>query len=192
MVRSKCIRRLDFQVGVYLSVDVFGCHMADIPRPQRRQAVMTPAVLELQKHRVDFKLHQYDNAVHRGYAAEAAEALGIAPERVFKTLITQDQSGQFYVAIVPTSSSLNIKKLAQATGQKKMQMADQTRAERTTGYVKGGISPFGQKNRLPTFVHRSLNEFATVHVSGGRRGLEIELAPSSLIRICAATETDLC
>lgn len=153
---------------------------------------MTPAVYALKKSGRHFLLHSYDSEVGHGYAQEAAEALHIAPERVFKTLVVQDQNNALYVALVPTSQQLNLKMLAAAVRTKKTRLADQVAAERSTGYLKGGISPFGQKAILPTVVDLSANQFSTIFVSGGRRGLEIEIAPADLVHLCDALTANLC
>ena len=152
---------------------------------------MTPAVLALEKSKVSFKLHQYLNSVRQDFALEAATAFNVDAWRVFKTLITQDNAGHLYVAIVPTPLNLNLKKMAQACACKKMRMADVAQAERATGYLKGGISPFGQKTILPTYIDRSINQFDTIHVSAGKRGLEVELSPESLTRLCSGQVADL-
>jgi len=117
---------------------------------------------------------------------EAAEALGLDPATVFKTLVA-DVDGKLTVAIVGVGKQLDLKALASAVGAKKAQMADVKQAERTTGYVAGGISPLGQRKRLPTVLDASALDHPSIHVSGGRRGLEIELAPADLQRLTNAT-----
>ena len=117
---------------------------------------------------------------------EAAEALGLDPATVFKTLVA-DVDAQLTVAIVPVQRQLDLKALAAAAGAKKAQMADVKQAERTTGYVAGGISPLGQRKQLPTVLDDSALAHPAIHVSGGRRGLEIELAPADLQRLTNAT-----
>ena len=119
------------------------------------------------------------------YGLEAAEALGVPPERVFKTLLAE-VDGRLWVAVVPVTGQLDLKALAAAAGGKKAAMADAGDAERATGYVVGGISPLGQRKRLPTVVDASALDHATVHVSGGRRGLEVELAGADLVRLTGA------
>jgi len=116
---------------------------------------------------------------------EAAEALGVPPERVFKTLLA-DVDGDLVVAIVPVCGSLDLKAVASAHGGKRAGMAASAAAERATGYVVGGISPFGQRKRLPTIVDVTAMEHATVYVSAGKRGLDIELAPTDLVRLTGA------
>jgi Cys-tRNA(Pro)/Cys-tRNA(Cys) deacylase len=117
---------------------------------------------------------------------EAAEALGLEPATVFKTLVA-DVDGKLTVAIVPVEHQLDLKALAAALGAKKAQMADVKAAERTTGYVAGGISPLGQRRALPTLIDSSATGHATIYVSAGRRGLEIELAPGDLQELTGAT-----
>jgi Cys-tRNA(Pro)/Cys-tRNA(Cys) deacylase len=153
---------------------------------------MTPAIKELESANVEFTVHRYDNQVAHGYAEEAASSLGINPATVCKTLVTEDQQQNLYVAIVPATQHLNLKKLAAIVGAKKMKMADPTLAERSTGYLTGGISPLGQKTRLPTYAHISLTQFTKINVSGGRRGLEIELSANNLIELCSAHVADIC
>ena len=130
-----------------------------------------------------FATHTYaHDPKHESYGLEAAEALGLDPAAVFKTLVA-DVDGKLTVAIVPVEHQLDLKALARAVDGKKAQMADVKHAERTTGYVAGGISPLGQKKRLPTVLDDSALALATIHVSGGRRGLEIELAPADLLAL---------
>jgi len=131
-------------------------------------------------------VHSYDHDPRHGaYGLEASDALGVAPERVFKTLIA-DVDGTLTVGVVPVAGHLDLKALAAAVGGKKAVMADVAAAERATGYVAGGISPLGQRRRLPVVIDSSALAFATVFCSGGRRGLEIELAPADLVRATGA------
>lgn len=143
----------------------------------------TPATAALAAAGVPFTLHPYahDPAV-TAYGREAATVLGFAPERVFKTLMVE-ADGTLAAAIVPVSGSLNLKALATALGAKHATMADPALAQRRTGYVLGGISPLGQRHPCPTVVDESALGFPTVLVSGGRRGLDIELAPETLIAL---------
>jgi Cys-tRNA(Pro)/Cys-tRNA(Cys) deacylase len=148
---------------------------------------MTPAVNEARKAGIGFSVHEYRHeAGSASYGREAAEALGIAPARVFKTLVAEMEGKGLWVAIVPVDRLLDLKALAAAAGAKRADMADAKAAERATGYVVGGISPLGQRRRLPTVVDGSALDHATVYVSAGRRGLEIELAPADLVRLCDA------
>lgn len=143
----------------------------------------TPATVAAKRAKIAFTLHSYDHdPAAASYGLEAATALGLSPERVFKTLVAS-VDGALTVAVVPVVSSLDLKALAKAAGGKKAAMADQREAERATGYVAGGISPLGQKRRLPTYLDASAESFETIHVSAGRRGLEIELAPADLLRL---------
>jgi Cys-tRNA(Pro)/Cys-tRNA(Cys) deacylase len=145
----------------------------------------------LTRAKVPHTVHEYaHDPSEPSYGAEAADALKIPAEQVFKTLVA-DVQGVLYVGVVPVTGSLDLKALAQAAGRKRATMADPAAAERTTGYVRGGISPLGQRRKLPTVVDRSATGFAAVYVSGGRRGLEIELAPDDLIRLTAATVAEI-
>jgi Cys-tRNA(Pro)/Cys-tRNA(Cys) deacylase len=119
------------------------------------------------------------------YGLEAAEALGVPPERVFKTLLA-DVDGRLTVAVVPVSGSLDLKALAAAVSGKRAAMADPAAAERATGYVVGGISPLGQRKPLPTVVDTTALDYDTVLVSGGRRGFDIELSGQDLVRLTKA------
>lgn len=142
---------------------------------------MTPAVNQAKKAGVAYQIHEYaHDAQQSSYGEEAAEKLGIETGRVFKTLVLQLDTGGLAVGVVPVSGMLNLKQLAKAAGAKKAAMADAKDVERTTGYVLGGVSPLGQKKRLPTFIDASAEQFDTVFVSAGRRGLEIELAADVL------------
>lgn len=146
----------------------------------------TPATVALSRAGIEFTLHEYDHDPRAAsYGLEAAAALGIAPERVFKTLLA-DVEGRLTVAVVPVSGQLDLKALARAVGGGKAVMADVAAAQRATGYVVGGISPIGQKRQLPTVVDESALTQPTVFVSAGRRGLDLELAPADLVRITEA------
>lgn len=146
----------------------------------------TPATVALTKANVPFQTHSYDHDPANGnFGLEAAEAMGVEPERVFKTLLA-DVDGKLTVAVVPVSGSLDLKALANAVGGKKAAMADAAAAERTTGYVLGGISPLGQRKQLRTVIDDSALTFPTIFCSGGRRGFEIELAPTELVRLTSA------
>ncbi|CNG24818.1 cys-tRNA(Pro)/Cys-tRNA(Cys) deacylase ybaK [Mycobacterium tuberculosis] len=146
----------------------------------------TPATAAAASAGVEFTLHAYEadpNA--ESYGEAAADALGIPHGRIFKTLLAE-VDGRLTVGIVPVSSSLDLKALAAAAGGKRARMADPKDAERATGYVVGGISPLGQRRRLPTVVDASVSALATVYVSAGRRGLQVELAPADLVRLTGA------
>lgn len=132
-------------------------------------------------------MHPYSVDVDTpNYGAAVAEALGVAPERVFKTLVT-DVDNALTVAVVPVTGDLDLKALAAAVGGKRATMADRALAEKTTGYVRGGISPLGQRKRLPTVIDESVTTQETVYVSAGRRGLQVELKPADLIALTDAT-----
>ncbi|KPL57567.1 MULTISPECIES: Cys-tRNA(Pro) deacylase [Bacteria] len=148
---------------------------------------MTPAVKQLEKAGVDFALAEYEHDPRSpAYGEEAARTLGLSPDEVFKTLLARLDDGRLAVAIVPVSRKLDLKALARAAGARKAQMAEAEEAQRATGYVVGGISPLGQKRRLATFLDASAEALPAIHVSGGRRGLEIRLAPSDLLRLTGA------
>jgi len=156
---------------------------------------VTPATVALARAGVAHTVHEYalpaatagaTGAGRAGYGAEAAAALGVDPSRVLKTLVAA-VDGVLHVAVVPVSGSLDLKALAAAVGGRRAEMAEPAAAERATGYVRGGISPVGQRRRLPTVVHSSALEHGTVHVSAGRRGLEVELAPADLVALTGAT-----
>jgi Cys-tRNA(Pro)/Cys-tRNA(Cys) deacylase len=147
----------------------------------------TPATQAAAQAGIRYEVHGYThNPNAESYGAEAAQRMGVDPSRVFKTLVAGVDS-RLVVAVVPVDRQLDLKALAAAAGGKKADMADGAAAERATGYVLGGISPLGQRKRLPTFVDESAADFETIYVSGGRRGLEIELAPGDLASLTAAT-----
>lgn len=152
----------------------------------------TPAVAFLEEARTSFTLHEYEvvEAVGEGYGEAVAAALGVSPDRVFKTLMAT-VDGDHVVAIVPVDSRLSLKALARAAGGKKAAMADPADAERLTGYVTGGISPLGQRRRHRTFLHESALAHETVLVSAGKRGLQVELAPADLLELTRATPATL-
>ena len=147
----------------------------------------TAATALLTRQGIPFTVHAYDHDPRRGsYGLEAAQAMGVESGRVFKTLVA-DVDGTLAVGVAPVAAQLDLKALAAAVGGKKAAMADPAAAERATGYVTGGISPLGQRRRLRVVVDSSALEFPTVFCSGGRRGLEIELAPGDLVRAANAT-----
>ena len=165
----------------------------------KKPAGGTPATVALTRAGITFQTHAYDHdpratslglkrarsARLEGYGLEAAQALGVEPARVFKTLLA-NVDGRLVVGVVPVTGQLDLKALATAVGGKKAEMADPAVAERITGYVVGGISPIGQKRALPTVVDASALAHGTVLVSGGRRGLDMEMAPADLVRITRA------
>jgi Cys-tRNA(Pro)/Cys-tRNA(Cys) deacylase len=147
----------------------------------------TQATQLLSRLGIAYSVHPYEtDSQQGGYGLAASQALGVAPGRLFKTLVA-DVDDKLTVAVVPVAGSLDLKALAEAVGGKKARMADPAAAERATGYVTGGISPLGQRKRLPVVVDASAENFDTVFCSAGRRGLQIELAPADLIRAAGAT-----
>ena len=147
----------------------------------------TPATALLARQNVAFELHPYVHDPRSGsYGTEAAEALGVPPGRLFKTLVVS-VDGRLAVGVVPVAGSLDLKAIAAALGGKKATMADPAAAERATGYVTGGISPLGHRSRLPVVVDASAQDWDTVYVSAGRRGLQVSLAPDDLVRVADAT-----
>ena len=146
----------------------------------------TPATALLTRERVAHQVRTYDvDPDTPDYGGAVAAELGVAPERLFKTLVTE-VDGVLTVAVVPVIGEVDLKALATAAGGKRANLADRTLAERTTGYVRGGISPLGQRKRLPTIIDASAETFETVFISAGRRGLQVELAPADLIRLTNA------
>ena len=151
-----------------------------------RAAGGTPATLALTAAGVAFEVRPYDHDPRStSYGMEAAEALGVDPARVFKTLLAS-VDGKLVVGIVPVSGHLDLKALARALGGSKAVMAEVAAAERATGYVAGGISPIGQKKAHPTVLDATALDHATILVSGGRRGLDVELSPQDLVAITGA------
>lgn len=152
----------------------------------------TPALRALENQGIDVRLHNYDfDPGDLGIGRQAADALGIVPARLFKTLMVVVDGGRLGIALVPVNAETRMKALAAALGGKRAVMASIAEAERASGYVKGGISPFGQRQRLPVVVDRSVENHETVFVNGGRRGLQIELAPADLLRALDATLADV-
>ena len=151
----------------------------------------TPAIVALRAARVEFATHEFEHAaVERGYGKLAATMLQVDPDRVFKTLLaTVDghPNASIVVGVVPVSGLLSLKELARAVGAKRATMCSPLVAERTTGYVVGGISPFGQRKQLITVVDETCELFETIFVSGGKRGLDIEIAPAALLRVLNAS-----
>ncbi|APY88787.1 Cys-tRNA(Pro) deacylase [Streptomyces alfalfae] len=160
--------------------------MAKKQKKQTGGAGGTPATVALTAAGAAFTVHSYEHdPTHPSYGEEAAEAMGVCPERVFKTLVAE-VDGELTVAVVPVSGSLDLKALAAAVSGKRAVLADPAAAERTTGYVRGGISPLGQRKRLRTVLDDSAARHPTICVSAGRRGLEVELAPGDLAELTAA------
>ena len=154
-------------------------------------ATGTPATALLSKQKVPFTLHPYTHDPRaEGYGEEAAEALGVPPDRIFKTLIASVDSA-LVCAVVPVARRLDLKALAAAVGGKRGEMADPAAAARATGYVVGGISPLGHRSRLRVVVDESATAFETVYVSAGKRGLQVELAPADLVSLAGATTAQI-
>ncbi|MGB3224305.1 MAG: Cys-tRNA(Pro) deacylase [Desulforhopalus sp.] len=154
---------------------------------------MTPAINAAKKKKIAYKIHQYTHdPANESYGKEAAEKLGIEESRVYKTLVVQLDNGNLTVAVIPVSSMLSMKHIAKAIGAKKAAMADKELVERTTGYVVGGVSPLGQKKRLATIIDSSAEDFPTIFVSAGRRGLDLELNPADLAALTSAIFAEIC
>jgi len=146
----------------------------------------TPALVVLQRSGVEFSVHTYDHdPAAESFGMEAAQALGLDPVTVFKTLLAE-VDGSATVAIVPVTGQLDLKALAAACGGKRARMMDVSTAERLTGYVAGGISPLGQRKALPTVLDASAESLPVMYVSGGQRGLDIGMAPADLARLTGA------
>ncbi|MFD5039726.1 Cys-tRNA(Pro) deacylase [Streptomyces sp. NPDC058377] len=156
-------------------------------KSRKQQPGGTPATVALTAAGTAFTVHSYDHDPSSpSYGEEAAEALGVSADRVFKTLVAE-VDGELVVAVVPVAGSLDLKALASAVGGKRAAMADPAAAERTTGYVRGGISPLGQRKRLRTVLDASAGSHPTICVSAGRRGLEVELSAADLATLTDAT-----
>ncbi|MFI1993326.1 Cys-tRNA(Pro) deacylase [Actinoplanes sp. NPDC020271] len=152
-----------------------------------KKAAGTPATVLLTAEKVPHTLHPYEVSPDApNYGALVAQALGVPPERLFKTLIAE-VDGRLVVGVVPVTGDLDLKALAHAAGGKKAALADRAAAERSSGYVRGGISPLGQRKRLPTVIDESAEGLDLMYVSAGRRGLQVSLAPADLIRLTSAT-----
>lgn len=152
---------------------------------------MTPATKLLKANKIDFSIHEYEHDANaKSFGLEAAEKLNLRVEEVFKTLLVTDEKN-YFVAILPVHHQLNLKKVAQAVGAKKLKMSDPKDAERLTGYLVGGISPVGQKKRLKTVIDQSAVQLEKLYVSGGRRGLDIGLKPQDLAKVLSATFADV-
>jgi len=153
---------------------------------------MTPAINQLKQQKKTFKIHQYQHDANaQSFGIEAVEKLSLDAEQVFKTLVICTDTSQLAVAIVPVMFKLNLKAIAKALKVKKVKIADATRVETSTGYVLGGVSPLGQKKSLTTVIDKSAQQFCHIFVSGGKRGLEIELSPQDLAKMCRATFADI-
>ncbi len=150
---------------------------------------MTPAIRLLKKNKCDFKIHKYDHdPACTNFGEEAAVKLNLDKNRVFKTLLVELTPKELVVCVIPVSKQLSLKEVATAFKVKKAQMADKDEAQKVTGYLLGGISPLGQKKRLQTIVDKSAFNYDTIYVSGGKRGLDIELKPLDIKTLLQAKE----
>jgi Cys-tRNA(Pro)/Cys-tRNA(Cys) deacylase len=153
---------------------------------------MTPGINVAKQAGVAYQVHEYaHDPSSQSYGLEAAEKLGVPAEQVFKTLVVSLDGRELAVAVVPVAAMLSMKLIARAAGAKKAAMAEASEVERVTGYVLGGVSPLGQKKRLRTFIDHSAEGFATIYVSAGRRGLEIELSPGDLQQLTAGVFAEI-
>jgi Cys-tRNA(Pro)/Cys-tRNA(Cys) deacylase len=153
---------------------------------------MTPAVKLAMRSGIVFTLHEYTHdPACQSYGMEAAEKLGVPPGQVFKTLVVQRDNRQLLVAVLPVSSTLSMKRIASATGAKKANLANQADVQRSTGYVLGGVSPLGQKKRLPTVIDSTALQYPEIYVSAGKRGLDIALAPADLAGLLEGSFADI-
>ena len=154
---------------------------------------MTPGVNAVRKSKVPHRIHEYSHDdSSESYGLEAAEKMGVPEERVFKTLVVSLDNKELVVAVVPVSTMLSMKLIAKVSGAKKAAMASKVDAERSTGYVLGGVSPLGQKRRLRTIIDSSAGNYSTIYVSAGRRGLEIELSPDDLAKLTSGKVAEIC
>ncbi len=152
---------------------------------------MTPAINAAKKAGIHFRVKEYEHSpAAESFGLEAAEKLGLSPDQVFKTLVVTDGK-KLYVGVLPVSNQLNLKLMAKALGLKRVTMADKQKVAVSTGYVLGGVSPIGQKKSLPTIIDSSAQTLASINVSAGRRGLEIELSARDLQRLTNATLADI-
>lgn len=154
---------------------------------------MTPGIKALERRGIAHTLHRYQvsESDERTYGEAVAAALGAEPATVFKTLVAQLTGGELVVAVVPVTGALDLRRLAAVAEAKSAAMAEPSLAEKATGYVTGGISPFGQRKRLRTFVDSSAQRYETVYVSAGRRGLQVQVTPRDLVLVTGATVAEL-
>ena len=154
---------------------------------------MTPGINIAKRAKIFYRVHEYcHDPKSESYGAEATEKMGVAEERIFKTLVISVGSKDLIVGVVPVASSLHMKRIAKAVGAKKAGMAEPSDVEKSTGYVLGGVSPLGQKRKLVTIIDSSAQKYPTIFVSAGRRGLELEVKPDDLMKLTHATFVDIC
>jgi len=154
---------------------------------------MTPALKQIKQAKIAYHIHEYaHDPSSRSYGLEAAEKMQVSPDRVYKTLIVKLNTGALVAAVIPVNKMLNLKHLAKAASSKKAAMAEGVEAERSTGYVLGGVSPLGQKKRLQTFIEENAEHYPTIFISAGRRGAEIELDPKDLLQLTRGATAPLC
>lgn len=153
---------------------------------------MTPAINLLKKNKCDFKIHKYHHdPANTNYGLEAAQALGLDENQVFKTLLVELNPKELAVGIIPVNKSMSLKNVANSFNVKSALMANKDEAQKVTGYLLGGISPFGQKKLLKTVLDESAQNFETIYVSGGKRGLDVEVKPSDIIQLLNANYCDI-
>ena len=154
---------------------------------------MTPGINIAKRAKIFYRVHEYcHDPKSESYGAEATEKMGVAEERIFKTLVISVGPKDLIVGVVPVASSLHMKRIAKAVGAKKAGMAEPSDVEKSTGYVLGGVSPLGQKRKLVTIIDSSAQKYPTIFVSAGRRGLELEVKPDDLMKLTHATFVDIC
>ena len=153
---------------------------------------MTPAINLLKKNKCEFKIHKYDHdPACINYGEEAALKLGIDENRVFKTLLVELNPKELVVGVIPVNCSMSLKNIASVFNAKNAKMADKQEAQKITGYLLGGISPLGQKKKLKTAIDKTAFHYETIFVSGGKRGLDIEVKPSDLVNLLSALKDDI-
>jgi len=154
---------------------------------------VTPGIEQAKRAGIDYRVHEYEHdPASESFGLEAAQKTGVAEARVFKTLVVELANEELSVGVLPVSAMLSMKAIARAAGAKKAAMAKPADVERSTGYVLGGVSPLGQKRKLKTIIDESARNFATIFVSAGRRGLEIELSPADLAKLSRGEFAPIC